>query len=490
MTRDAQTVTLGELLLDIAMVPNEAASLPVSGLTLDSRSVATGNVFIALRGAENDGHRYIDDAARSGAVAAVAETAPAGAQIPVLEVRGLRQRLGVIAARFYGQPSQNLHVTAVTGTNGKTTVSQLYAQLVRGVGYACGAVGTLGASLDRSVGNSLHTTPDSIALQRILSDWAGEAVPFVSMEASSHALDQDRMNGVEVDTAVFTNLTRDHLDYHGDMQAYGDAKAKLFEFPSLRAAVLNADDPFSAELSSRIGDRIPVRTFGTPGTQADVMVSQLEVRPSGLRFRFTSPWGEGVLRTPLLGAFNAANVVAAMVAALEAGLPLDALRDALERLTPVPGRVQPLRADGAPLVVIDYAHTPDALSQVLATLRELSDGRLIAVFGCGGDRDRGKRELMARAVSRGADYAVITSDNPRSEDPEAIIADVEAGMSSDFRSCADRGEAIRCAIEMAAPGDCVLIAGKGHEAYQIIGDERRSFDDAAVARECLEALAA
>lgn len=481
---------LGDLLEGFVPVPSELAGLTITGLSLDSRQVQPGVLFAALRGAQQDGHRYIPAAAEAGAPAALVEEPVADALIPTLVVPELRHRLGEIAARLYGHPSRSLHVTAVTGTNGKTTVSQLYAQLVRGVGYACGTIGTLGASTDGRVESSLHTTPDPISLQRVLAEWAGEAVPFVSMEASSHALEQGRMAGVEVDTAVFTNLTRDHLDYHGDMQAYGDAKARLFDFPSLRVAIVNGDDPFSDALTARVQEHTKVIAFGERNDKADVRISKVVADENGLRFHLASPWGTGAMRCSLIGAFNVANVVAALVAALESGLPLDALEGALGTLSAVPGRMQPLHHAGGPLVVIDFAHTPDALQQVLATLRELCAGRLIVVFGCGGDRDRGKRPLMGAAVSAVADLAVITSDNPRSEEPRAIIRDIETGMQGEYRVCVDREDAIRTAIELGSSGDCVLIAGKGHEAFQIVGAERRPFDDAAIAREHLEGIAA
>lgn len=485
-----RAMSLAELLEGLTPVASELAALRTTGLCLDSRAATPGVLFIALRGAQHDGHRFIDQAAEAGAVAALAEEAPARTAIPAVVVPGLRQRLGTLASRFYAHPSESMHVTAVTGTNGKTTVAQLYAQLVRAVGYSCGSIGTLGASTDGRVQSSLYTTPDAIELQRTLADWVLEAVPFASMEASSHALDQGRMTGVDVDTAVFTNLTRDHLDYHGDMQAYGDAKAKLFEFPSLRAAVLNADDAFSDVLRRRVASDTKVLAFSERGEPAEVRISRVEAGARGLRFRMASPWGEATVRCSLIGAFNVANVACALIAALQAGLPLAGLIDALESLTPVPGRMQPLRHAGGPLVVVDFAHTPDALKQVLDTLRAVCAGRLIVVFGCGGDRDRGKRTLMGEAVSSVADLAVITSDNPRSEDPLAIIRDVEAGMRGDYRVCVDREAAIRVAIESGSREDCVLIAGKGHESFQIIGDQRRPFDDAAIARHCLEAIAA
>jgi UDP-N-acetylmuramoyl-L-alanyl-D-glutamate--2,6-diaminopimelate ligase len=462
------------------------ADITVSGLSLDSRQVARGDAFLALRGDRHDGHAYLADAARAGAAVALVERAVDDAPLAQLVVPRLRERVADLAAAFYGYPSRSLHLTAVTGTNGKTTVSQLFAQLVRACGYACGTVGTLGASLDSLPRSSTHTTPDAISLQRILAAWADEAVPFVGMEASSHALDQGRLDSLDIDVAVFTNLTRDHLDYHGDMEAYGAAKARLFRFPTLRAVVLNADDPFSSELAARAEAGVSALTYSAAGAKADVRASRIELSVAGLRFHLDSPWGAAVVRCPLIGAFNVANVLAALTAALEAGMPFEAVTQAAATLRPVPGRMEPLRSPGGPLVVVDYAHTPDALAKALGTLREQCAGRLVLVFGCGGDRDRGKRPLMAEAASRHADFSVVTSDNPRSEDPAAIIADVQTGMSGAYECRVDRREAIALALAAAGSGDCVLIAGKGHEATQQIGDRTLAFSDIDVARELLE----
>jgi UDP-N-acetylmuramoyl-L-alanyl-D-glutamate--2,6-diaminopimelate ligase len=470
----------------------DAPAINIAQLCVDSRKVQPGDLFIALRGQQHDGHAFLAAAAAAGAVAALVEAAPAGLrlEIPLIVVPELRERLGELASRYYRHPSQGMHIAAVTGTNGKTTVSQLMAQLIRGVGYDCGVIGTLGASLDAQPLEASHTTPDPLALQAVLADWAGQAVPFVSMEASSHALDQGRLNAVDIDTAIFTNLTRDHLDYHGSMAAYGEAKARLFAFASLRTAVLNADDPFSESLRQCLAPGVAALRYGQDAASADVVFSKLELESSGLRMRLQSPWGSATLRCPLLGKFNASNLLAAMTAALQAGLPFDGLVAAVAGLKAVPGRMEPIRLAGAPLVVIDYAHTPDALQQVLAALRQQCKGKLIAVFGCGGDRDRGKRAMMAEAVSAVADRAILTSDNPRSEDPLAIIADIEAGMHCEYTVRADRAEAISAAIESAQPDDCVLIAGKGHEDYQIVGSRRLSFSDSAVAGQVLARVAA
>jgi UDP-N-acetylmuramoyl-L-alanyl-D-glutamate--2,6-diaminopimelate ligase len=480
---------LSELLADASgFEPNPM----VAGICSDSRSIAAGDLFVALRGGQHDARRYLAQAAAAGAVAALVEDQLAGsaAPLPTIVVPNLRQRLGEIASRFYRHPSRKMHVAAVTGTNGKTTVSQLLAQLIRAADYDCGVIGTLGATLDTLPQQATHTTPDPVALQATLADWAAQAVPFVCMEASSHALDQGRLNGVDVDTAIFSNLSRDHLDYHGDMASYGRAKARLFEFSSLRTAVLNADDPFTEQLQRALPPGVAALRYALGTPAADVSGQILEQDAAGTRLRLSSPWGTATLRSPLLGRFNAMNLLAALSAALQAGMPFDAMVAAVRSLQSVPGRMEPLRAPGAPLVVVDYAHTPDALVQVLAALRQQCPGRLIAVFGCGGDRDRGKRAPMAEAVSEAADFAVVTSDNPRGEDPAQIIAEIVTAMRGDYRVEVDRGEAIATAIDLAAPGDCVLIAGKGHEDYQIIGSRRIPFSDSDVARQRLSRYAA
>ncbi|MFT4769542.1 MAG: UDP-N-acetylmuramoyl-L-alanyl-D-glutamate--2,6-diaminopimelate ligase, partial [Glaciecola sp.] len=368
-------------------------ALDVGALRLDSRQIEEGDLFIALRGHAHDGRGFLHQAASFGAAAALVEDELLAMQpplpLPTIVIPNLRHRLCEIAGRYFREPSREMHVTAVTGTNGKTTVSQLFAQLVRSAGYDCGVIGTLGSSLDGRVHTSVHTTPDSIAVQEILAGWAGQAVPFVSMEVSSHALDQGRLNTLDIDSAIFTNLSRDHLDYHGDMRSYGEAKASLFAFDSLQAAIVNADDPFSRTVVQSISSGVSVLRYGIEDASADVRLSNLQLSSSGLGFRFESPWGDATIKCPLLGKFNAVNLLAALTAALQAGLPFNAVMAAVEGLQAVPGRMEPLRVAGAPLVVVDYAHTPDALRQALVALREQCKGSLVAVFGCGGDRDKG-----------------------------------------------------------------------------------------------------
>jgi UDP-N-acetylmuramoyl-L-alanyl-D-glutamate--2,6-diaminopimelate ligase len=472
----------------------EAPAVSVSGLAADSRAVRPGDLFLACRGAEHDARVFIRDAEAAGAAAVVAEAGvPARqrpARIPLVELTGLRVQLGPIAARFHGEPSEALAVVGVTGTNGKTTVSQLLAQLLRRLDQPCGVIGTLGASLDLDHGPvaASHTTPDALALQQQLADWRDRGVRHAAMEVSSHALDQGRINGLRFRTAVFTNLSRDHLDYHGSMQAYGEAKLRLFRHPGLAQAVINSDDAFGARVHAALATGVEALTISTRvGSGADI-VAAVRPEPGALRGTLHTPWGEGPFHTALIGPFNAANVAAACAAALGLGASLDRVLAAVAGLRPVPGRMEMLANERGLQVVIDYAHTPDALDKALAALRDHARGRVYVVFGCGGDRDRGKRAAMGAIACSLADTVFVTSDNPRGEDPAHILDDVAAGCSGDFRLIVDRGEAIQAALAAAAPGDAVLIAGKGHEDYQIIGHERLPFSDAAVARQALEPL--
>ena len=478
--------TLAQLL-----APLPAPAQTVRGLASDSRLLRAGDLFLACRGAEHDARAFIRAAESAGAAAVVAEAGVAPGQrpqaIPLVEVEGLRERLGVIAARFHDHPSDAVVVVGVTGTNGKTTVSQLVGQLLRVGDGSCGVLGTLGAGTDGEPAAATHTTPDAITLQRQLARWRDAGIGHASLEVSSHALDQGRINGLRVHTAVFTNLSRDHLDYHGTMAAYGAAKLRLFRHPGLTQAIVNVDDPFAASVLGALGAGVRAVTVSTC-RRADAEVrADLRPQPGALCGTLHTPWGTGPVRAPLLGAFNAANLAAAAASALALGLPFDALQAAVATLRPVPGRMQQIENARGLRVIVDYAHTPDALDSALAALRVHGADRVLVVFGCGGDRDRGKRAAMGAIACALADRVFVTSDNPRGEDPRHILEDVAAGCSGDYRLIVDRAEAIRAALAAAAPGDAVLIAGKGHEDYQLIGRERLPFSDAAVARRALEA---
>ncbi|MEQ8264345.1 UDP-N-acetylmuramoyl-L-alanyl-D-glutamate--2,6-diaminopimelate ligase [Pseudohaliea sp.] len=477
---------LGELL------PWPAApALTVTGVSCDSRTVRPGDLFLACRGREHDGRAFIPAAVRAGAVAVVADAGVAEADrpaaVPLLEVEGLAAQLGPIASRFFDDPSSDLAVVGVTGTNGKTTVSQLVGQLLRALDRPCGVIGTLGASLDGDARAATHTTPDAVALQAQLAAWRDQGVGHAALEVSSHALDQGRVNGLHVATAIFTNLSRDHLDYHGTMRAYGEAKLRLFRQPGLRHAVINLDDPFGARVREALADGAAAVTVSTRrGRGADVTVDGATLGPDGVGGTLLTPWGRGAFRAPLVGDYNLANVVAAAAAALTLGFELEPVLAALASLRTVPGRLEAVPNDRSLQVVVDYAHTPDALEKVLLALKEQTAGRLLVVFGCGGDRDAGKRAPMGAVACAFADAVFLTSDNPRTENPQHILDDIAAGCSGACHLEVDRAVAIAAAIEAARPGDCVLIAGKGHEDYQVIGRERVPFSDIDAARRALE----
>ena len=461
----------------------------ISGMQLDSRAVKPGDAFLAMPGEVHDGRQFIEQAVANGASAVLAEPPVAGfvdaLHVPLVEIPELRFEAGMLAARFYRNPSRDMHIVGITGTNGKTTTSRLVAQLARGLGRPCGVIGTLGASLDDSVTDAANTTPDPVALQRQLADWRGRDVFAVSMEVSSHALVQGRVAGVEFETAVFTNLSHDHLDYHGDMASYGRAKLRLFATEGLRHALVNVDDPFAPLVAAACSGDVDVLTYSASGAAADVRVEAAEFGPEGVAARLHSPWGETEFVSPLPGRFNLANLAAAVASLVLAGEDLAAVINGVAALRPVPGRMQTIANDAGVQVVVDYAHTPDALEQVLAALRPHVSGALVTVFGCGGDRDREKRQVMGRVACLHSDRVIVTSDNPRNEEPEAILRDIETGCSGDYSLVADRAEAIAAAVSGAGAGDCVLIAGKGHENYQLVNGERLAFSDEEEARDAL-----
>lgn len=484
--QNVQPMSLAELLGKPTLAGGETL---ISGMQLDSRKVRSGDLFLAVPGELHDGRQFIEQAVANGAAAVVAEAPVAGfvdeLPVPLVEIPELRFDLGPLAARFFRHPGRDLHLVGVTGTNGKTTTSRLVAQLGRSLGKSCGVIGTLGASLDDRVEGSVNTTPDPVSLQRQLAEWRDQAVFAVSMEVSSHALVQGRVNGLEFETAIYTNLSHDHLDYHGGMDAYARAKLLLFSSEGLRHAVVNLDDEYASQVLASVTDGVRVLTYSTRGAEADVRVANARFHPAGVEGELHTPWGSGHFASPLPGDFNLANLAAAVTAVVLAGEDLLAVLAAVSRLQPVPGRMQIIPNTLGLQVIVDYAHTPDALEQVLASLRAHVEGRLVVVFGCGGDRDRAKRQVMGRVASGYADRVVVTSDNPRSEDPAAIMADIASGCSGDYLLVADRAEAIARAVAEASPGDCVLIAGKGHEDYQIIDGERRHFSDEEQARAAL-----
>lgn len=484
--------TLGSLLQGAVALNDGYAQMPVSGLCLDSRGLRAGDVFLACRGTRQHGLAYLDQALSRGAVAVLYEPAPgvealvpADGSVPMIAVPGLSAWVGVIADRFYGQPSRAMTVFGVTGTDGKTSVSQFLAQALDQESARCAVLGTLGYGLWGELSPASHTTPDAISLQAELARVRDLKARWLSMEVSSHALDQGRVNGVAFDQAIFTNLSRDHLDYHGSIEAYSAAKRRLFEWPGLDHAIINLDDPFGRALAGGLqGPQILGYGLGAVADYAREVVTLdgLELHEDGIRARVLSPWGEGELEAPVLGRFNAQNLLAVTAALLALGIDLREILLRLRKLQTVPGRMEPVRVSGGPLAVIDYAHTPAALEHVLSALRGHCRGRLFCVFGCGGDRDRGKRPLMAGAAERGADRVIVTDDNPRHENPDDIVQEIMAGFVrlEAVSVQRDRAAAIAMALEEADADDVVLIAGKGHEDYQLYGDERMPFSDRAV----------
>lgn len=494
-TREAYSSPLGDLFDELR--DGELAAVEVSGLCLDSRQVLPGDLFLACKGHTHDGREFVSGAVAAGAAAIALDCTAreqdavmrrfAGVAVPVFTVIDLSYRISTMAGRFYRDPSRKLVLAGVTGTNGKTTCTQLIGQLNQSLYSSGGVIGTLGASLSGDVVEAANTTPDAISLQAQLAQWQRRKIGHVALEVSSHALHQGRVNGLEFDVAVFTNLTRDHLDYHETMAAYGGAKSALFKSPGLRCAILNKDDKFSTTLREQIAAGVEVYTYSATDRSADVSASDAKYHKRGVTAAIRTPWGDGLLSTPLLGQFNLSNTLAALACMCSGGAPLPTVLTALANLRPIPGRMESVENECGIQVIVDYAHTPDALEQVLAAIRMHSPQKLWCVFGCGGDRDRGKRSEMGSVASGAADVVVVTSDNPRTEDPNAVIADILLGCSGDIKIEPDRGKAIRLAIGEAASGDTVVVAGKGHETYQIVGDRRLEFSDIAVAQAALAA---
>ncbi len=488
----------------------------LGGVCADSRVLRAGDAFVAYPGASADGRRYIPDAIARGAVAVLWEREgfswDEAWRVPNVAVDGLRALAGDIAHEVYGRPSEKLWLAGVTGTNGKTSCSQWIAQALTSLGRKTAVIGTLGSGFPAAPGGepaaelapSVNTTPDAIELHRQLAEFLQAGAQGVAMEVSSIGLDQGRVNGAQFDVALLTNLSRDHLDYHGDMERYAAAKARFFDTPGLSGAVLNMDDVLGVRIAQKLaGGKVACAGYsahagvaGAAGLEFFLEAENIRLTREGLAFGLVSSWGRAEVASGLLGRFNVANLLGVLGVLLGAGVALAPAVAALAALTPLPGRMQRLGGAGKPLAVVDYAHSPDALEQALIGLRPLANsdgGRLVCVFGCGGDRDRGKRALMGALAARNADQVVLTSDNPRSEDPLEIIAEILEGVLGEARSgqaplvIADRRQAIVAAIAGASAGDVVLIAGKGHEDYQERAGRRIPFSDAAVAAEALAA---
>jgi len=466
-----------------------------SSITADSRKVTAGTLFLAYPGAHSDGRHYIAQAIQAGAAAVAWESQGfawnSAWQVANVAVANLKEQVGQIAAEFYHYPSRKLSMIGVTGTNGKTSVSQWIAQALSALQSKTAVIGTIGNGFAGEQGAGLaeaaNTTPDAILLQAMLADYVQQDAKAVAMEVSSHGLHQGRVNGVEFDVAVLTNLSRDHLDYHETMEDYAAAKQQLFGWPGLSMAILNADDAFGQQVAAAMqAEKRPFLTYGLG--KGDVRADDLQLHQQGLTMRVKTSQGEATVNAPVLGRFNAYNVLAVLAALLALEVSLKDAVAAIGKIKSVQGRMQQFGGGELPLVVVDYAHTPDALENVLSTLREQVEGQLICVFGCGGDRDAGKRPLMGAVASRLADTVIVTSDNPRSENPDQIINEVMAGVTAKGVVEPDRARAIAQAIQMAQKGDVVLIAGKGHENYQEISGVRTPFSDAEVASDALKSL--
>ena len=459
-----------------------------SSITSDSRNVEVGGLFLAYEGASTDGRKYIPQAIAAGAKGVFWDdehfTWQENWLVKNSPIKNLKQHAGELAAEFYGHPSEKLHMIGVTGTNGKTSVSQWIAQCLNYLGKKTAVLGTIGNGFFEAQTEAVNTTPDACLLQKMLSEYLKQGAKAVAMEVSSHGLEQGRVNGVVFEVAVLTNLSRDHLDYHKTMDAYAAAKQKLFARDRLSVAIVNADDDFGKEIASK--SKTKVVTYGL--NTGDVLGQDLQLNDSGIVMQVNTPYGETCVTAPVLGRFNAYNVLAvlATLLALKVSLP-DAVKS-IANITPVRGRMQQFGGGEKPLVVVDYAHTPDALEKVLSTLRLQTQGRLICVFGCGGNRDAGKRPLMGQAAEKLADSVVVTSDNPRYEDAASIIKAITEGMKSLPFVELDRAKAIFQAVQQAKKHDVVLVAGKGHEDYQEISGVKHYFSDAVQVKAALEAL--
>ncbi|VAW86421.1 UDP-N-acetylmuramoylalanyl-D-glutamate--2,6-diaminopimelate ligase [hydrothermal vent metagenome] len=491
-------MTLGSLLTvcdTSRAVSDEDKKVVVTGLALKSQDVKSGDLFFACHGSQSSGHKYIQQAIKHGAVAVLYEESYDFSgqtnHVPLIAILDLRKKLGSFADFFYGNPSRLLNVIGVTGTNGKSSCAHFIAHtLSKGGLIPCGLMGTLGNGLYGNLSASLNTTPDALSVHRLLHKISDEGAKNLVMEVSSHGLQQGRANNVKFNTAVFTNLTRDHLDYHGSMKAYLEAKLKLFQEPSLEFAVINMADASAdkvlaclSKTVSVVGYRLHEENTATYPSVPTLHVQMIEAvlvqsAVDGLAAKISSPWGTGILRSNLLGRFNIENLLATLGVLLINKIPLNEALIRLETVPALTGRMEAFRNQtGKAMVVIDYAHTPDALSQALQALRSHTTGRLWCVFGCGGDRDKGKRAEMGEIAGALADHVLITNDNPRSEKPEKIIDDITAGLDSKYTVIQDRALAIKFAIEHAAINDVVLISGKGHETYQEQDGVRQYFSD-------------
>ncbi len=483
-SRWEHNLTLNHLLRWLNVEP-VAGDVKLSGLAIDSRRVRSGELFLALPGCATDGRDYIEAAVQAGAAAVLAEAgrnlAEKSVAVPVAEIESLHSRAGALIDFALGHPSRNINVIGVTGTNGKSSTVHFIAELLDQLSTGCGIMGTLGQGRVGYLEEMGNTTADILSCHSFAAQMRDQDISWMAAEISSHGLDQGRVNGLHIDTAVFTNLTRDHLDYHKTMDAYAAAKGKLFAHPGLRHAIFNADDPATETLWGFASKEVECLSCSLSDESADLYLKDIQLLSEGMRATVVTPWGQGELVTSLMGRFNLSNLLGVIAVMGCHGFKLGRVLDVIKNISNVPGRLESYGGGTQPVVVIDYAHTSDALKSVLSALREHGGRRISCVFGCGGDRDRGKRPLMAKAACAGADLVYVTSDNPRSEDPETIIDDALAGVAGEVSEkvtvVVDRAEAISRAIDNASAGDVVLVAGKGHECYQEINGVRYPFSD-------------
>lgn len=490
------TKSLIELLSGLSSVD---VTIDVTGVAIDSREVKSGDLFMAYRGTEVNGVDFIDNAIQAGAVAiAIDEDEEVNAEslsVTVVKVSNLRKQAGLIISRFYDEPSKQMQVIGVTGTNGKTTVSYMIAQVISMLGKQSAVIGTIGSGQFGQVESANTTTPNPVKLQSLFSSWRNE-VDSVVMEVSSHALDQGRISGTEFNTAIFTNLSRDHLDYHKTLEDYADAKFRLFESPGLTNAIVNIDDVYGAQLLDLLPTDLNIFAYSTKTIQplsdrkgiAFVFCEKIETAHLKTKLTIQSPWGQLAIETGLLGKFNVENILAAFSTLCVSGFPAEQVATALSEFTGVPGRMEYFSSASNPLLVVDYAHTPDALEKALIALRYYCKGKLFCIFGCGGDRDVGKRSQMGAIAESLSDQLVITNDNPRTESEETIVENILEGIKDKSRVTIkyDRSDAIINTFLSANSDDVILIAGKGHETTQQIGTTLLPFSDRELARRLTE----
>lgn len=487
---------LSYLLADYLNLPNQH-DCEFNALQMDSRKINTHDVFFAIAGSQTNGSHYIDEALKRGACAVIYDKALSiklntKNTVPMIPLGQLKNKIGQMAAKFHQFPAKKLHMIGVTGTNGKTSCTHFLAQCLDNAAIPCGMIGTLGYGFCGHLSHSGLTTPDPISLQKILHEFVQQKVKTVVMEVSSHSIDQERISGVEFDVGIFTNLTQDHLDYHKTMRAYAGVKKRFFKVWPIKHIILNYDDDYGRRWSRDFAQTKSVYMYSLypiKNRKKNVVFAKTFVSSStGIKAAIHSPWGEGDLTVSLLGEFNLSNCLACLTALCLMGFSFDEACSLISKVTPVPGRMQTLGGKNLPLVVIDYSHTPDALEKALITLKKQTKNKLYCVFGCGGERDQGKRPLMAEIAERYADSIIVTNDNPRHEDPKNIAQQILSGFTSLDKVIIelDRTKAIENSIQWAAPQDCVLIAGKGAERYQQIGDQKLPFDDIEVSRQVLQ----